>query len=504
MLKELINDLIFYGKYHLELSELDALYIKNIILGELNLLSPSEESYFGEENVKKMDLPDDLVIKMKEALINELNKDEVEADLLVNKFLGLISPLPSKVEENFFNIYKKDGDEAALDYLYNLSIKNYYFQKTNVNKNIVWDSNFEKRNIEVSINLSKPEKNNKDVAKLLTAAPVTNYPKCLLCLENLGFKGTAKHPARSNIRIIPVKLDGAEWFIQYSPFGYFYKHCIVFSKDHKNMIINKSTLKKLCDFVDQFPSFFVGSNADLPIVGGSILNHEHFQGGKHILPAMKQNPEFEFEVKHHKGVKVYKLDWYNSTILVEGKDAKQVVDVADIILEAWRKYSDPENDIIASDETGNHNTITPSIRKVGDAYKLYLILRNNRCNEEHPDGIFHAHKEHHAIKKEGIGIIEALGLFILPGRLKRQKEEIKEILKKWSISGKNHADLKDLFDFEAMINYLFDNYNESTIDKDIDKYIENTCKEILINTAVFKETEKGISGFKKFVSSLDL
>lgn len=502
MIKELINDLIVYAKTHLELDELDSIYVKNLLLGELNIEDPSELNHFNIEEIKGFEVPNKLYDSIKSALISELDFSDDDAEIMTTKLFGLVTPLPSVVVNKFNNIYKEKGDEEALDYLYKLSIANNYFKKTYVEKNIVWSSSFDKRNIEVSINLSKPEKSNKDVAKLLKSSS-TSYPKCLLCLENLGYKGRSNHPARTNLRVVPVKLDNDTWYIQYSPFGYFYKHSIVFSNNHSNMIIDKSTIRKLFDFVDCYPSFFIGSNADLPIVGGSILNHEHFQGGAHILPAMKQGSDFEFDIKNKK-VKVSKLDWYNSTILLEGKDKEEMIEVANKILIGWRSYDDVQNSIISQDVNGSHNTITPALRKDKDLYKLYLILRNNRCDEANPDGIFHAHKEYHAIKKEGIGLIEALGLFILPGRLKRQKKEIKDVLIDWSNNGKNPAKLDDLIGFEQIIDDLFVKYNPKTIDQDIDKYIENVCKNILINTAVFKETEEGIKGFKNFIKSLNL
>ena len=508
MILDLVDNLILYAKHHLELTdELDQIYFRNLILEELNLSKPNEVlNTSKEDEIKNLIMPDSLIKELNSYLIDELKLSPKEAELKYVKIMGILTPRPSEVNKKFLAIYKTQGDFEALDYLYDLSIKNYYFQKTNVDKNIVWETKFPSKNLEISINLSKPEKNNKDIAKLLVKPKEgeEKYPKCLLCLENLGFKGTATHPARENIRIIPLSLGGTDWFLQYSPYGYFKKHCIVFSRNHSNMKIDRSTFRKLTDFVTMFPSFFIGSNSDLPIVGGSILSHEHFQGGEHLLPIMKAKPEFEFELKEFQNVKLYKLDWHNSCLLLTSESQDDIIEVADRILKAWRNYDDPENDIYSHTGEVPHNTITPSARKVGNTYYLYLILRNNRCDEKYPDGIFHAHPEYHHIKKEGIGIIEAMGLFILPGRLIRQENEIKACLKKKLNDDEILNEYQDLSSFLTMIHELKANYNETTIDQDINSYIENVCKNILINTATFKPNEKGNNGLRKFIGGISL
>lgn len=508
MILDTIDALILYAKYHLDLNnELDQIYFRNLLLEELGLDKPNEVfDTSREEEIKNMIVPDVLIEELNSYLINELHYDFKEAELKYTKIIGILTPRPSEVYNKFKEIYQNKGDAQALDYLYQISIKNYYFQKTNVDKNIVWKTDFDDKNIEVSINLSKPEKNNKDIAKML-AKPKTQdvkYPKCLLCLENLGFKGTASHPARENIRIIPLTLDNKEWYLQYSPYGYFKKHCIVFSKNHENMVVCRHSFKSLIDFVTLFPSFFIGSNSDLPIVGGSILTHQHFQGGEHLLPIMQTKTEYEFKLNNFKDVKLFKLDWYNTCLLLESKNQDDIVEVATRILDAWREYDDVENEIYHETNGAKHNTITSACRKIDDTYYLYLILRNNRCNEKYPDGIFHAHPEYHHIKKEGIGIIEAMGLFVLPGRLVRQKEEIKNCLKSNLSDEEVLTKYPDLDTFLEMIHELKSNYNQSTIEKDIDRYIENVCKNILDNTAVFKNTEAGQKGLKQFIEGVNL
>ena len=505
MIREVINSLIDYASIHLGLEGLDRVYARNIVLGELELEYPSDKAVFSIEEIEKMEVPDYFIEQIQKYLIEEKGYTPKQAELKAVLIMGLVTPSPEEVVKKFEELKKFDS-ARALDYLYNLGIKNYYFQKTMVDKNIVWKTDYKSKNIEVSINLSKPEKNNKDIAKLLEKPKTSEikYPKCLLCLENIGFYGNDHHPARENIRFVPVILDGEVWYLQYSPYGYYYKHCICFSSKHSPMIICESTFRKLVDFVDAYPSFFIGSNADLPIVGGSILNHEHFQGGEHILPVMEADVKKEFKFTKYKNTRLFKLDWYNTTLLIRGKDPKEVVSLASDILNAWRKYDDVENEIIANDESGKHNTITPSIRKINGEYYLYLILRNNRCNEKYPDGIFHAHPEHHHIKKEGIGIIEAMGLFILPARLVRQENEIKDVLALGLNNDEVVKKYPDLARFLSMIEVLRENYSASTIDESIKVYIEDTCKDILRNTAVFKDDQKGNDGLDKFIGGLNL
>ena len=505
MIREVINSLIDYASIHLGLEGLDRVYARNIVLGELELEYPSDKEVFSIEEIEKMEVPDYFIEQIKKYLIEEKGYTPKQAELKAVLIMGVVTPSPEEVVKKFEELKKFDS-ARALDYLYNLGIKNYYFQKTMVDKNIVWKTDYKSKNIEVSINLSKPEKNNKDIAKLLEKPKTSEikYPKCLLCLENIGFYGNDHHPARENIRFVPVILDGEVWYLQYSPYGYYYKHCICFSSKHSPMIICESTFRKLVDFVDAYPSFFIGSNADLPIVGGSILNHEHFQGGEHILPVMEADVKKEFKLTKYKNTRLFKLDWYNTTLLIRGKDPKEVVSLASDILNAWRKYDDVENEIIANDESGKHNTITPSIRKINGEYYLYLILRNNRCNEKYPDGIFHAHPEHHHIKKEGIGIIEAMGLFILPARLVRQENEIKDVLALGLNNDEVVKKYPDLARFLSMIEVLRENYSASTIDESIKVYIEDTCKDILRNTAVFKDDQKGNDGLDKFIGGLNL
>ncbi len=500
----IVNELVRYAKVSFDIADTDLIYFRNIILGELNL-SSFKELEIDTRKIDSFKNPDYFTENLNDFLKETTELSDNEIDRKITKIYGFLSPRPSSVIAKFDSIYKSESDKEALNYLYNLSIKNDYVKKSKIDKNLLWSSTYPDKNIEVSINLSKPEKNNKDIAKLLVKPKTgdVKYPLCLLCKENLGYYGRDDHPARENIRTIPLKLDGENRYLQYSPYGYFNMHCIVFKDTHSNMVINESTFKKLLTFVDNFPYFFIGSNADLPIVGGSILNHEHYQGGEHRLPIMHAKPKKEYPLANHDS-KLYLLDWYNSTLLIQGENKIDVVDIATKILTKWRNYDDLDNDILSFSDEAAHSTVTPCVKKDGNVYSLYLILRNNRCNAEYPDGIFHAHPEYHHIKHEGIGIIEAMGLFILPARLVRQTNQIKDCLKN-NLSDSEIISKYPDFDklFLNMIHKLALNYNEETIDSSIREYINNVCRNILKDTAVFKDNEKGNKGIDKFIGSIE-
>ncbi len=487
MIEKTINELVYYAKTHLGLDEEDEIYFKNVLLH----LFDKDTPYFGEINEKEiaeLKVPDALIQAIVDSEVKEKGISEEEAFLKADFIFGLLSPTPSKVNEKFFSLLK-EGDTKAMDYLYDLSIANGYFQKTKVDQKLEWDASFnDGPSLKITINLSKPEKSNKDIAKLLTKVS-SDYPKCRLCHDNLGFYGDAKKPARSTIRFIPLNLADEKWYFQYSPYGYFKKHGICFIDKHTPMYIEHKTFVRLLDFVDMFPSFFLGSNSDLPIVGGSILDHEHFQGGLPVLPIFKAKNLVE--VYHSsKNTTVSILDFYLSVLKIEGEDKEDVIAQADKILDNWLIYDDLENDIIANENGVRHNAITIISHKKEGKYNLYLLLRNNRTNEEYPEGIFHAHPEYFSIKHEGIGLIEAAGLFILPARLKRQIQEAKESAK--LPENEYLAKYPDMKDFKDMIVAI-------KAGQTAEDYINNVCRNILKNVAVFKDTNKGKDGFKKFV-----
>lgn len=486
-----IKELVEYAKIHLYLCEEDEIYFTNLLLKYFGL----EKPYEGEvdiDHLASLPYPDEILEPIKEYLMKEKGLEEGEAERECVYLIGLLSPRPSEVDMVFSSLHE-NKPESATSYLYDLSIKNNYIAKSKVDKNIIWDAYYEDGSpLEISINLSKPEKNNKDIAKLVKAKASTGYPKCVLCEQNIGFAGHEKHPARENLRFIPLTLDGERWFMQYSPYVYYDRHCIVFHKDHIPMAVNRHILNCLCDFVDAFPHFFIGSNSDLPIVGGSILNHEHFQGGAHLLPLLKAKSKKVYFKKE--GLTLSKVDFYDTCLKIEGKKRNEILDLGEKIINKWKTYDDLENEIIHESDGERHSTTTAIIRKENDVYQLFLILRNNRCNEAHPDGIFHAHKEYHHIKHEGIGLIEAAGLFILPPRLVRQCKEVEEALN----MGKEEYLEKypDLIDFERMITLMKKNNWTSR------EYINDVCKNILKNVAVFKDDSKGNKGLDRFIEAV--
>lgn len=498
-LQIIIEKLIAYAKEQLDMSELDAVYTRNLLLNRLKVASPLEEP-IDTSFVRDLEVPDPLIEELRGILEK---RGDADIDLLIVEIMGLLTPMPSAVSEKVLAL-EKERSGAGLDYLHRLEIRNNYIQKTAIDRNIYFRKDYGDNFLEITINLSKPEKKNSDIAKLLTKQTKILYPKCLLCKENLGYQGRSDHPARGNIRIVPLTLSGERWFLQYSPYAYFDHHCIVINDQHQNMTISEATFRKLLEFVDIFPTFFVGSNADLPIVGGSILNHEHYQGGLHLLPVFYSKDRKVYYRNQEE--KVSLLHWFNTVIRIEGKSIDAVCAHADRIFRTWKDYDDASADILAYSGDVRHSTITPIARKIGDIYQLNLILRNNRCTEEYPDGIFHAHPEYHHIKQEGIGLIEAMGLFILPPRLKRQTGYIEEIL-----TGRDDAETyfekyPDLDIHRKMIMELISRCGRGISAEEahsaIQAYLAETCRSILCNTAVFKDDEKGRAALDRFMQKV--
>ena len=506
--KLLVEKLIAYAKAFLYLDDLDEIYVRNVLLAEFKLDSAYTENA-DLEYVKEMSVPDVLFNEAKDyALENSISADETAATLFASYIFGLLTPKPSAVNQNFNYLREKLGAQDACNYLYQMSVMNNYVQKTAISRNLGWTYKDGDNVLEITVNLSKPEKNNKDIAKLLNAPKQTDkYPACALCKENEGYFGNYNHPPRANLRTISVKLGGEDWAVQYSPYAYFNEHCIAFNKNHTPMKMTGDTITKLFDFVEIFPNYFVGSNSDLPIVGGSILNHEHYQGGRHEMPMHKAKPLFKLSCEKYPDVEISILNWYNSAIRLTGYNRNTVCELGTAIVEEWKKYSDEKVGIINSVQE-RHNTCTPVARILPDEkYCLEIILRNNITTEEYPDGVFHAHPEYHNIKKEGIGLIEAMGLYILPARLKRQTEEIASVLLKETPF--NYDDLKegdDLFVHRDMIKTLLEENKDvpdaEAADKIIKGYINRVCVKILENTAVFKKDEQGVIAFKKFLNVL--
>lgn len=506
--KILIEKLLKYAKAFLHFESRDEIYFRNLLLREFKLMEGAEDA--GDLSfIEELTVPDILVQEV-EAYARENNLCEEGYENLYSTYIfGLLSPLPSKVNQTFLALKEKEGIESACKYLFDLSIKNNYVQKTAIDKNLMWKFTDGSKYLEITINLSKPEKDNKEIAKLLTAPKKLNYPKCLLCKENEGFMGTLNHPARENIRTISLTMGGEPWFVQYSPYAYYNEHMIAISENHVPMNISESTVDKVLDFVDFFPNYMIGSNASLPIIGGSILNHEHFQGGEHLMPMHKAGVSKELYSKEFKDVKIGIVDWYNSVLRLESKNRESIAKLTKKIINVWKDYTDEKCYIFSETDGVKHNSLSPVARKTKDGYIIDVILRNNITNDQYPDGVFHAHPEYHNIKKEGIGLIEAMGLFILPGRLKKQLKMIAEILSdKLNITEEELNDQNNyLFVHRNMIKKLLSEGKKATeaeAEKRITDEINDICKNILFNTAVFKNDENGQDGFIRFINKLEI
>lgn len=508
-----IEKLIAYAKEFLHLNAFDEIYARNILLRELKLSAP----YSGEELdlkfIKDLTVPDVLLGELCAYAEDAGIISEGEAERYSAYIMGILTPLPSEVNRVFKLLRESIGAQEACDYLYQLSIKNNYIQKTAIDRNIKWDAEFDKNSLEITINLSKPEKNNKDIAKALAAQKTATekYPLCPLCKENEGFAGTETHPARGNIRTVSLKLDGEDWFVQYSPYSYYDEHCIAINKQHVPMVVNGATIRKLLDFVDYFPNYFIGSNASLPIVGGSILTHEHFQGGRHLMPMQKAKNYKLYRSKNFPTVEVSIVDWYNSVVRLVSENREEISALATQIVEMWSTYSDEENQIVARTGDVPHNAVTPIVRMLDkNKYCIELILRNNCTSEEYPEGIFHAHPEYHNIKKEGIGIIEVMGLFILPGRLKTQLAGIADLLMNKDKTAVDALLASDhpLHVHASACAALKKKYgtvkDRERAEQIVQNYVNDTCASILDNTAVFKANKEGRAAFAKFLSSLQI
>ena len=411
---------------------------------EKGLVAPVDRSYAVNRllEIMQMDAPEDIEYaaapapETATALLDRLCEIACETgliqdsgerrDLFSAKLMGAVTPHPAMVREKFSLLYEKLGPQAATKYFYQLCRDVDYIKVDRIVRNARFMQNSPAGRLEITINLSKPEKDPRDIAAQRSAAQ-TAYPKCMLCIENPGYAGRVGFPARQNHRVIPLSLGGKPWYLQYSPYLYYNEHCIVFNQEHIPMRIDRGTFERLFDFVDRFPHYFLGSNADLPIVGGSILSHDHFQGGNHRFPMDDAPVRIPLE-SPVPGVKAWLADWPMSCVVLKGPDRDALVSMADDMLRAWRGWSDPQCDILAESEGAPHNTITPVAHREGGEYKLYLVLRNNRTSAEHPLGIFHPHADLHHIKKENIGLIEVMGLFILPGRLLGELAGLEEYL----------------------------------------------------------------------------
>ena len=430
-------------------------------------------------------------------------------DLFDTKIMGMLVPRPSEVIKRFQALYQISPKEAT-DYFYKLSRDTNYIRRYRIKKDQKWTADTEFGTLDITINLSKPEKDPKAIAAAKLAKQ-SGYPKCLLCKENEGYAGRVNHPARQNHRIIPVTINHSDWFFQYSPYVYYNEHCIVFNAEHTPMKIEKATFGKLLDFVEQFPHYFVGSNADLPIVGGSILSHDHFQGGHYEFAMAKAPVEKELVFKGFEDVKSGIVKWPMSVIRITAPQKERLIELADKILLAWRGYTDEDAFIFAETEGEPHNTITPIARKRSNDYELDLVLRNNITTEEHPLGVYHPHAKLHHIKKENIGLIEVMGLAVLPARLKKEMADLEQaLLDGTSIREdevlEKHADWVE--EFLPKYGFTFGTGLEGEVTPErlheiVQTEIGLVFMEVLKDAGVYKCTEEGRSAFMRFVDKVN-
>jgi UDPglucose--hexose-1-phosphate uridylyltransferase len=411
--------------------------------------------------------------------------------------MDCVMPRPSEVIRRFHSDYARNP-KAATDRFYKLSQASNYIRTDRIAKNLQWKTPTEYGDLDITINLSKPEKDPRDIAKAKLIKS-TSYPKCLLCRENEGFAGHAGHPARQTHRLIPLRLSGHRWFLQYSPYTYYNEHCIVLNRKHVPMKISRRSFENLLDFVTIFPHYFVGSNADLPIVGGSILSHDHYQGGRYNFAMAKAPIEKHYKFEGFEGIEAGRVKWPMSTIRLRGEDREELIELADKIQLAWRGYSDESAEILAETDGNPHNTVTPIARRKGELYELDLVLRNNRTTEEHPLGLFHPHAEVHHIKKENIGLIEVMGLAVLPARLKGELSALAEAL----VSGapltgalEKHAPWAE----ELQTRYTFTPENAAGI---LETEVGRVFARVLEHAGVYKRNAAGKEAFMRFVGAVN-
>ena len=482
----------------------DVIFVKNqllLLLGLDGFENDEETSELPEVAVS--DLEDILKKILDYAVAHKLTQNDgvVARDLFDTRLMSVFISKPSEVTARFRALYEKSAKEAT-NFFYKLSQDSDYIRRYRVCKDLKWISRTPYGDMDITINLSKPEKDPKAIAAAKSAKQV-GYPKCLLCKENVGYAGRLNHAARENHRIIPITLAGETWGFQYSPYVYYNEHCIVFNFEHTPMLISKKTFERLLDFVSQFPHYTIGSNADLPIVGGSILTHDHFQGGAYEFPMARAPIEKTFTVKGFEDVEAGIVHWPMSVIRISCAKKERLVEFAEHVLQKWRVYSDENAFIFAETDGEKHNTLNPIARKRGEKFELDLVLRNNITTKEHPLGVYHPHAELHHIKKENIGLIEVMGLAILPGRLKTELSDLNAALRfgKDISSDENlskHAD----WVAELLTKYDFASMDEKQVDSVLKEEIGHVFSKVLEHAGVYKCTAEGRAAFERFIEEL--
>lgn len=495
MLSENIKRLVQYGIDAGMTPECERIYTTNLLLELFHEDDYEEVEVNGEKELEEIlgELLDEACSR------GIIENSVVYRDLFDTKMMNCLMPRPAQVQETFWKKYE-ESPEAATDYYYKLSQDSDYIRRYRVKKDWKWTVDSPYGEIDITINLSKPEKDPKAIAAAKNAK-ASSYPKCLLCVENEGYAGRVNHPARENHRIMPITVNDSAWGFQYSPYVYYNEHCIVFNGKHTPMKIEKETFMKLFDFVKLFPHYFLGSNADLPIVGGSILSHDHFQGGHYTFAMAKAPIEKHFEVKGFEDVESGIVKWPLSVIRLRSKDEKRLIELGTHILNAWRGYTDEEAFVFAETDGEPHNTITPIARKVGEIYELDLTLRNNITTEEHPLGLYHPHAEYHNIKKENIGLIEVMGLAVLPSRLKQELETLAEYI----VEGKDISENEMIEKHTKWVEKFLPKYDTITKENVMDILKEEVgivFTKVLEDAGVYKCTEEGRTAFARFLNTL--
>ena len=508
MIQEKIRELVNYGMLTGLVEPEDEVYTTNRLLELFELDDYGEPfgtcpAFCKEERDRAVAaLPKILEEMLDYAAKKGILKEDgvVYRDLMDTKIMGCLVGRPSEIIRRFWREYEK-SPEAATDYFYRFSQDTDYIRRYRICRDEKWVAPTQYGDLDITINLSKPEKDPRAIAAAKLAKQ-GGYPKCLLCRENEGYAGRVNHPARQNHRIIPIEINQSRWGFQYSPYVYYNEHCIVFHFEHTPMKIERATFVKLFDFVKQFPHYMLGSNADLPIVGGSILSHDHFQGGRYEFPMAKAGVEKTFFVKGFEDVQAGIVKWPMSVIRLSGKDADRIIDLADVILKAWRGYTDESCFIFARTDGEPHNTITPIARKRGENFELDLVLRNNITTKEHPLGVFHPHANLHHIKKENIGLIEVMGLAVLPARLKGEMAALEEAI----LQGNDLRSDETLAKHADWVEGFLPRYpevNADNIHSIIRKEIGLVFMQVLEDAGVYKRTQQGREGFERFLDSLD-
>lgn len=497
MIYQAIRKLVQYGLDTGLIGEEDKIYATNQILDVLKMDEYEEPEQTNEPAVLEDVLKELLDYAWESGVLPE--NSVTYRDLFDTRLMNCLMPRPSQVIKEFWNHYGNSPAEAT-EYFYKLSQDSDYIRRYRVCRDMKWKADTKYGDLDITVNLSKPEKDPKAIAAAKLAKQ-SGYPKCLLCMENVGYAGRANHPARNNHRIIPVTINDSRWGFQYSPYVYYNEHCIVFNGQHVPMKIERNTFVKLFDFVKLFPHYFLGSNADLPIVGGSILSHDHFQGGHYTFAMAKAGMEQRYAKKGFEDVEAGIVYWPMSVLRLRGKDSDRLIELGTEVLSAWRGYTDEEAFVFAETDGEPHNTITPIARKNGEYFELDLVLRNNITTEEFPLGVYHPHQELHHIKKENIGLIEVMGLAVLPSRLKEELALLGEYITEGKEIGSNESIAKHK-DWVEQFLPKYDRVTPENVQDILKREVGLVFEKVLEDAGVYKCTQEGRKGFEKFLRSV--